>query len=210
MEESAGNDHNNTRQQSADIEAISDTVDGCVPDDDAKRATNGTSTKKNKYKRSKHECPFPTCNSVVTHLPRHMRLSHGWSTKDAQNVVNRFGLRKSRSKSSRKPPKKEKTFACPVFGCQSIIKRIHNHLTDVHGAKRGSAKYKRLLADTSKYEIIEISSDSSMSEDSTLLTMTRNGPSRLKGNGKKVLPYFSLCIQVTRKKQRIQRVPNCQ
>ena len=159
MEGSAGNDYNDARQESADVEAVGDTVnvDASVLDD----AVN-----KNKYKRSKHKCPFPKCKSVVTHLPRHMRLSHGWSAQDAQNVVSKFGLRKSRSKSSKKPSKKAKTFACPVLGCQSIIKRIHNHLTDVHGAKRGSAKYKRLLESTNQYEILEISSESSMSEGS--------------------------------------------
>ena len=159
MEGSAGNDYNDARQESADVEAVGDTVnvDATVLDD----AVN-----KNKYKWSKHKCTFPTCKSVVTHLPCHMRLSHGWSAQDAQNVVSKFGLRKSRSKSSKKPSKKAKTFACPVLGCQSIIKRIHNHLTDVHGAKRGSAKYKRLLESTNQYEILEISSESSMSEGS--------------------------------------------
>ena len=36
----------------------------------------------------------------------------------------------------------------------------------MHGAKRGSAKYKRLLESTTQYEILEISSESSMSEGS--------------------------------------------
>ena len=82
MDEGA-DDSNNARQESGDVEAVGNTVDSSVPDDAAKKATEKTSTKKNKYKRSKHKCPFPTCKSVVTHLPRHMRLSHNWSAEDA-------------------------------------------------------------------------------------------------------------------------------
>ena len=54
MEGSAGNDYNDARQESADVEAVGDTVnvDASVLDD----AVN-----KNKYKRSKHKCPFVAC-----------------------------------------------------------------------------------------------------------------------------------------------------
>ena len=109
MEGSAGNDYNDARQESADVEAVGDTVnvDASVLDD----AVN-----KNKYKRSKHKCPFPTCKSVVTHLPRHMRLSHGWSAQDAQNVVSKFGLRKSRSKSSKKTLQKGEDICMSSIG----------------------------------------------------------------------------------------------
>lgn len=184
MDESEDNDSNNARQESANDEAGGDTVEGSVPADDAKNVTKETSKRKKKYKRSKHKCPFPTCKSVVTHLPRHMRLSHDWSVEVAQNVVNTFGLRKSRSKSLN-PRKKTKTFSCPVAGCQSVVKRIHNHLTDVHLAKRGTGKYKKLLEKTTLYEIIEISSESSMSEDSDSSHDDKEWTEHIKGQRKK-------------------------
>ena len=165
MDASAGNDSYSTREKSVEVEAAGKTLDESHLDPAAKENTNETSTMKKKYKRRKHKCPFPSCKSFVTHLPRHMRLSHSCSVEDAQNVVNKFGLRKVRTKSSKRLPKKAKTFACPVSGCQSVVKRIHNHLIDVHGAKSGSSWYKKLLAKTTEYELIEISSESSMSED---------------------------------------------
>ena len=161
------------------MEEVGDTiVDQSGADDVPKKATS-------KYKRSKHQCPFPTCKSVVTHLPRHMRLSHNWTAEDAHNVVNKFGLRKGRSKAQKKPTKKAKTFACPIPGCQSVVKRIHNHLTDVHGAKSGSAKYKKLLVTTTQYQIIEISSESSMSEDSESSFDDKEWTKQINGKRKK-------------------------
>jgi hypothetical protein len=40
------------------------------------------------------------------------------------------------------------------------VKRIHNHLVEVHKATRGSEKYKRMLAVTTEHDPIVISSDS--------------------------------------------------
>jgi hypothetical protein len=120
-----------------------------------------------KYVRVKHKCPFPSCKSKVYHLPRHMRLSHGWNRNDALNVVSTFGLRKNRSK--RENNKTQKKYMCPVKQCKSVVIKIHNHLTDVHNAIRGSKKYKRLLEKATEYDPIVISSDNSLSENSDSL-----------------------------------------
>ena len=85
---------------------------------------------KEKYVRAKHKCPFPTCKSSVYHLPRHMRLTHGWSKEDALNVLGKFGLRKERPRKKSKKP--EKSYMCPISKCQAVVKRIHNHLVEVH------------------------------------------------------------------------------
>ena len=152
-----------------------------------------------KYVRVKHKCPFPSCKSKVYHLPRHMRLSHGWNRDDALNVVSTFGLRKNRSK--RENNKTQKKYLCPVKKCKSVVIKIHNHLTDVHNAIRGSKKYKRLLEKATEYDPIVISSDNSLSENSDSLYEYRMWRKELKKdqetNGK------SACIirfiQVTRR-----------
>ena len=118
-----------------------------------------TSAGKKKYVRAKHKCPFPSCKTLVYHLPRHMRLTHGWSKEDALNVVSKFGLRKDRSKKE-KFKKPRKSLICPYPKCQAVVKRIHNHLVEVHKATRGSDKYKRMLAVTTEHVPIVISSDS--------------------------------------------------
>lgn len=115
--------------------------------------------------RVRHKCPFPLCASEVFHLPRHMRLTHGWSREDARNVVSKFNLRKSRSKSGKS--KQRKLFSCPIPRCQSVVKRIHNHLTQVHKARSGSKRYNEMLFAAKLNEINVISSsESSMSDDS--------------------------------------------
>jgi hypothetical protein len=88
-----------------------------------------------------------------------MRLTHGWSKEDALNVVSKFGLRKDRSKKE-KFKKPRKSLICPYPKCQAVVKRIHNHLVEVHKATRGSEKYKRMLAATTEHDPIVISSDS--------------------------------------------------
>ena len=58
---------------------------------------------------------------------------------------------------------------CPVYGCSSVIKRLHNHLTDFHHFERGSEVYKEALQSQLPHEVATISSEStaesSFSED---------------------------------------------
>ena len=44
--------------------------------------------------RQKHECPFPSCNAKVVHLPRHMRQMHKWDKSRSTDVLSMFDLRK--------------------------------------------------------------------------------------------------------------------
>ena len=79
--------------------------------------------------------------------------------KKKLNVVRKFGLRKDRSKKE-KFKKPRKNLICPYPKCQAVVKRIHNHLVEVHKATHGSEKYKRVLAETTEHNPIVISSNS--------------------------------------------------
>ena len=51
-------------------------------------------------KQQKKKCPLPYCNSVVRHLPRHLRNVHNWSKQVAKTATCRFKLRKKYTFSS--------------------------------------------------------------------------------------------------------------
>ena len=57
-------------------------------------------------RRVKHKCPFPSCSAVVVHLPHHMRQKHKWNQKDAGAVLNAFGLRREKKRTSKKTSSK--------------------------------------------------------------------------------------------------------
>ena len=95
--------------------------------------------------RAKHKCPFPDCSSEVIHLPRHMRKIHHWSKERSKGTLNAFNLRKLKSLPPEKKARKFKRKMCPAKNCNSVVKRIHNHLTDVHKCIRGSTEYKDAL-----------------------------------------------------------------
>ena len=95
--------------------------------------------------RQKHKCPYPSCSAKVVHLPGHMRQKHKWDEGDAVGVLKMFGLRAERKRTSTKCKRVHKKRMCPIDGCRSVVKRIHNHLTDVHNKKRGSKEYKYWL-----------------------------------------------------------------
>ena len=100
--------------------------------------------KSKKNARTKYKCPFPSCSAEVIHLPRHMRQRYQWETKNASIVLSAFGLRKRHSTAcSTKQPHKSRI--CPVYGCSSVVRRIHNHLTDFHHLKRGTEIYREEL-----------------------------------------------------------------
>ena len=122
--------------------------------------TSGKVSKKPKGKpRAKHKCPFPSCESSVIHLPRHMVDSHGWSKKDASTVLNRFALRKERVKPS-KIKRYVKSIQCPFPRCHSVVKRIYNHLNDVHQLKPGTERYQEILSFVPSNDVSIISSES--------------------------------------------------
>ena len=82
-----------------------------------------------------------------------MRKSHGWSPRKARSVVNYYGLRKEKCEAKRKPKRSYKKVLCPIENCNSVVKRIHNHLTDVHKLKRGSKHYTQCLQNVFRHEV---------------------------------------------------------
>ena len=56
---------------------------------------------------------------------------------------------------------------CPIDGCRSVVKQIHNHLTDAHNKKRGSKEYKYRLKITVIYQGKDISESSESTPDSS-------------------------------------------
>ena len=112
-------------------------------------------------RRSKHECPFPDCRSSVVHLPRHMRVCHKWSPRKSRSVLNSFNLRKQKSKDVRKTKRSYKSVLCPVSDCNSVVKRIHNHLTTVHKMKTNSKTYKEHLTLAIPHNVDPLSSSES-------------------------------------------------
>ena len=66
--------------------------------------------------RDKRECPIPSCDSRVVHLPRHLRNVHKWRAVHARTAVSRLGLRKKylfsndeKAKAGNRKVKKETT-----------------------------------------------------------------------------------------------------
>lgn len=113
----------------------------------------GTQKKEKKAQRAKHKCPFPSCSARVIHLTRHMMQRHKWAKEDAAGVVNALDLRKPKKGSDKSTLKRK---ICPVKNCRSVVKRLHNHLTDFHQYKRGSEIYKKCLKVAVPHEVIEI------------------------------------------------------
>lgn len=133
---------------------------GTQESDGKKKSQRG----KKKSQRAKHKCPFPSCSANVIHLPRHMMQRHKWAKEDASGVVNAFSLRMPKKGSCNST---SKSMICPVAHCTSVVKRLHNHLTDFHKMKRGSKVYKRCLESAVPHEVIAISSESSCESTSS-------------------------------------------
>jgi len=115
--------------------------------------------------RQKRECPVPSCDSKVVHLPRHLRNVHKWNEVHARTAVSRLGLRKkyqfsdeekamagnrkvkketTERKCQRKPCRKKKI--CPLKGCMTTTDRLPQHLQRVHKMQRTDAKYTKALS----------------------------------------------------------------
>ena len=144
---------------------------GRIMEKDGIESTQSNESDKQKSKknaRTKYKCPFPSCSAEVIHLPRHMRQRYQWETKNASKVLSAFGLRKRHSTAcSTKQPGKSRI--CPVYGCSSVVRRIHNHLTDFHHLKRGTEIYREALQSKLPHEVALLPSKStpgsSFSED---------------------------------------------
>ncbi|CAB3996018.1 Hypothetical predicted protein [Paramuricea clavata] len=114
---------------------------------DAVHGGNGGKTG-GKCRRAKHKCPYTACNASVIHLPRHMKQLHGWNKTDSSGVLGTFDLRKGKpSVKKREHPRK----VCPKIECGAIVRRIHNHLAQVHKIKRGSPQYLKLVEKAENY-----------------------------------------------------------
>ena len=95
-----------------------------------------------------------------------MRKCHGWTPRKAGKVLSSFELRKTSRKTSEKPKRLYKGIICPEPECTSVVKRIHNHLIQVHKHKKGTAEYKRLLAAAIRHNPPAMSA-ASMTEESS-------------------------------------------
>jgi hypothetical protein len=73
-----------------------------------------------------------------------MRQVHNWSQDRESGVLAAFDIRKPRSTRKLKEGKKSRVYKrrmCLVVNCNSVVKKIHNHLTDVHKLTRKSKIY---------------------------------------------------------------------
>ena len=114
---------------------------------------------KKRKEREPRSCPLKGCKSKVVHLQRHLRDVHKWTKEEAMKATSRFGLRKSflpklveksvqqSSAAKKEIKKKTKDYhrhrRCPFAGCKSVVKRLSNHIQQVHKEiKKGSPVYK--------------------------------------------------------------------
>ncbi|XP_068757402.1 uncharacterized protein [Montipora capricornis] len=123
-------------------------------------------------KRVACRCPLEGCKSSVIHLPRHLREVHKWTRERANKATSRFGMRKSflskpllpelselseKTLQEKKKKKKRRDYhrhrACPIAGCHAVVKRLPNHIQQVHkDIKRGSPVYKQILRDARAFK----------------------------------------------------------
>jgi len=118
-------------------------------------------------KQQKKKCPLPYCNSVLRHLPRHLRNVHNWSKQVAKTATCRFKLRKqytfssqetayagnrkpwktkgdSKPKNCKKPSRKKKI--CSIPGCTTVSERLPQHLHQVHKLGSDEPKCKKCMS----------------------------------------------------------------
>ena len=115
---------------------------------------------KESEKRGKHLCPVPSCESSVIHLPRHLEMSWLESQK-VKGVLSAFNLRKIKNQTTKRIRRNYQGKICPIRGCRSIVRRMHNHLADVHKLKRGSKTYRKCLEIAVPHEAPVLSSTES-------------------------------------------------
>ena len=86
---------------------------------------------------SKTKCLL--CTDKVFQLPHHMGQKHAWNELDSKNTLNILRLRKLH-KSKNKKIIPLKYMECPIETCPAIIKRVGQHLTQVHSIAKNSRK----------------------------------------------------------------------
>lgn len=108
---------------------------------------------KTPVKRIALRCPLKGCKSKVIHLPWHLRKVHKWTRERAKNTTSCFGVRKSFFPKPVQPEvsvQQKKDYhrhrPCPIAGCHSVVKRLPNHIQQVHkDIKKSSVRYKQVL-----------------------------------------------------------------
>ena len=90
-------------------------------------------------KRIALRCPLKGRKSKVIHLPWHLRKVHKWTRERAKNTTSSFGVRKSFFPKPVQPEvsvQQKKDYhrhrPCPIAGCHSVVKRLPNHIQQVH------------------------------------------------------------------------------
>lgn len=90
------------------------------------------------------------CPAEVFSIPRHMRQVHNWNNEDSRSSLNILRLRKP--KKSHKSKYCRKYYECPVESCNTVCKRIPQHLFQVHKIKRNDVQFISLFARTKEAE----------------------------------------------------------
>jgi len=112
------------------------------------------------------------CHAKGVSLPRHLRMSHGWSHRKSVTAVGNFVLHKSyvyRSpKTQRKAVDSHRSRQCPLDGCYAVVKRLPPHLR-IHHCIKDESVVRDLLrkARLSKSSLNERLNDTDSEEDSS-------------------------------------------
>ena len=76
------------------------------------------------------KCPF--CEKSIVNLVRHLIQKHKLSEKDAHAARGKYQLRKVRVPKDVKQKQRFITKICPIRTCNRYVKRLNNHLRQVH------------------------------------------------------------------------------
>ncbi len=68
----------------------------------------------------------------MVNLERHLRLCHKWTPGCVKGVRNRLGLRREREIKAGNKKKQFTAKVCPIPSCNRLVKRLNNHLRQVH------------------------------------------------------------------------------
>ena len=91
-------------------------------------------------KMGRRKITCPVCLNSFGYLPRQLRKKHGWEAKKAATALNDFGIRKNCKVLSEENRKGRKCVynnlrICTYRNCKNEVRRIHNHLCQVHKLK---------------------------------------------------------------------------
>ncbi|XP_057304437.1 uncharacterized protein LOC130641583 [Hydractinia symbiolongicarpus] len=124
--------------------------------------------RKNKEKK---KCQIKDCAREVFDMPRHMRQVHDWTMERSKSVNLLWNSRKTyawkqappkRAKvtSSTKEKKKpvsdyRKRCRCPIPDCFAVVKRVDQHLKNVHKIDRTGEEYTELLKNATVFRDVK-------------------------------------------------------